>query len=323
MDLQLAVTLSCTKTGCQVQFLSSDARIDARYSEPMVDNEITVKPGDLVAVDTSITPPRVVFRWLHSQVGRAEGGHSLTVDGRPVHPDHLRAESFPRIRAMCQRLEALNDLDPRQVVEEGYDCIAERYLEWAQDGRAEERRRYTSVLVDNLPRGAEVLDLGCGAGVPTTRELAQHFLVTGVDISARQIALARQNVPEARFIQADMTRLDFPPGSFDAVATFYSLIHVPREEEPKLLGNIASWLRSRGLLVATMGAHSLRADLGDDYLGALMYWSHFDASTNRRNVEEAGLRIVSAREETAIEFDKPVTFLWVIAEKPGSRQDGE
>ena len=46
-----------------------------------------------------------------------------------------------------------------------------------------------------------------------------------------------------------------------------------------------------------------------------MYWSNFDSETNQRLVEEAGLKVISAKEETADEFGKPVTFLWVVAQK--------
>jgi SAM-dependent methyltransferase len=211
---------------------------------------------------------------------------------------------------MDQRfLESPNALDPKRVVEQGYDRIAERHLEWIHDSRTEERARYTSVLLNGLPAGAEVLDLGCGAGVPTTQQLARRFRVTGVDISARQIALARQDVPEAHFIQADITQLDFAPASFDAVSAFYAIIHVPRQEQSKLLRDIACWL------VATMGAGSMKDDYDEDFLGAPMYWSSFDSDTNRRLVEEAGLHVISAREETAEEFGERVTFLWVVAQR--------
>ena len=355
MNLQLAIASSCTGTGCQVQSLDGDVHMDADYSEAVIDYGITISPGDLVAVDYTFDPPQVVFRWALTGVERVEneqvftdsacGGsqaltlaegleaniavgdkvfiaygevHDVSRGKRPVNPERLRAAFFPRIEAMYQRLAAWRDTDPKQVVEEGYDCIAERYLEWARTNRAEERARYTSVLLDELPRGAKVLDLGCGAGVPTTQQLAQRFEVTGVDFSARQLALARQNVPQAQFIQADITQLNLPPGSFDGVAAFYSLIHVPREEQPSLLQDIASWLHPGGLFVATMGVHSVKADFAKDYLGAPMYWSGFDSETNERLVEEAGLRIISTREETATEFDKSVTFLWTIAQRQTS-----
>lgn len=314
MDLRLAVAVSCADIiGCQVRFLDSEARVAARRSEPMVEHDIVVSPGQLVVVDAGTEPLQIVYRWLSIKV---EDDQILAEDGTPVDLDGLRAEFFPRIQEMYRQVEAVSALDPKQVVEEGYDRIAERHLEWAQSVRTEERARYAAVLLDGLPPGAEVLDLGCGAGLPTALTLAERFRVTGVDISAQQIALARQNVPGARFVQADMTQLDFPPASFDGIAAFYSIIHVPRREQARLFQDIATWLCPGGLLVVAMSVYSAQADFAEDFLGAPMYWSGFDGQTNRHLVEEAGLHIVSAREEEAEEFGDPVRFLWIIAQKP-------
>lgn len=358
LDLELAIVSACTDEEFQVRLLSSKANsadaITTYRSAPMIEHNIIVLPEHLVAVDRGVEPPQIVFRWGCTEVTRVEGEHlfaekscggdrfltlvegldvtikpgdevyiafgkvyDICIGGRPAHPDHLRARSFPQIQEMYRKMQAAEEADPKQVVAEGYDRIAEKYSEWTQGVRVEERNRYTSVLLEKLPKGAQVLDLGCGAGMPTTHALAARFEVTGVDISARQITLAQQNVPEAKFIQADMTQLDFDPDSFDAVATFYALFHVPREEQAELRADIASWLHPGGLLVAAMGTQASRADL-DELLGAPMYWSGFDSETNRRLVEEAGLRIISAREETAEEFGKPVTFLWIVAQKPES-----
>lgn len=206
--------------------------------------------------------------------------------------------------------------DAKRLVEQGYDRVAERHLVWSEGVRQDERQRYTRELLDRLPAGAHVLELGCGQGVPTTKLLAERFAVTGVDISVGQLEIARREVPAATYIHADMASLTFPPGSFDGVAAFYSLFHVPRDEHAALLERIASWLRPGGLLVATMGARDNPGDIAEDWLGAPMYWSQWDAATNRRLVEAAGLRLISVREETADEDGAPITFLWVVAEKP-------
>lgn len=213
-------------------------------------------------------------------------------------------------------------MDPKRVVEQGYDRIAQQYLDWVLTEPAEARVRYTQVLLERLPARARVLDLGCGAGLPTTRALAERFRVIGADISARQVALARQNVPAAAFLQADIGTLSLAPESLDGVSAFYSIIHVPREEQPDLLRRIAAWLRPAGLFVATLGARAHAVDYADDFLGAPMYWSSYDADTNRRLVEQAGLRILSAREETTVELGDPVVFLWVVAEKPAASAHG-
>ena len=117
--------------------------------------------------------------------------------------------------------------DPKCLVAQGYDSIAERYTVWAQRVRAEERARYTHLLLQTLPAHATPLELGRGAGLPTTRTLAQHFRVLGVDISAQQLARAKRHVPTATFLHADMTGLAFTRPCFDAVVAFYSLMHVP------------------------------------------------------------------------------------------------
>ncbi len=209
-------------------------------------------------------------------------------------------------------------MDPKRLVEQGYDRIGDRHHAWGAAARPGEKERYAAALFERLPVGASVLELGCGSGSTTTERLAQRFRLTGVDLSARQIALIRRRIPGASFIHADMATVAFPSESFDAVVAFYSIIHVPREEHGSLLRRIAGWLRPGGLFVATMGARSTEAGYEADWLGAPMYWSHFDAETNRRLVRDAGLRILTAREETAEEHGQPATFLWVVAERPNS-----
>jgi cyclopropane fatty-acyl-phospholipid synthase-like methyltransferase len=113
----------------------------------------------------------------------------------------------------------MRDSDPKSIVERGYDRIAERYAATAAQERSDERARYTNVIVQSLPAGADVLELGCGAGGPTTQALAARFTLIGVDLSARSVELARHNVPTAAILHAAMTALDFAPERFDAVGT--------------------------------------------------------------------------------------------------------
>jgi SAM-dependent methyltransferase len=322
VNLALARVLSATGTRCRVQRLDAppdlDALpdLDAGYTAPMIDHGILAQAGQLVALDLDAGSPTVVYRWADIAVQPAGDGYLLIQAGSPVDPAALCAEAYPRIRAMYERMAQARTVDPKQVVREGYDQIAERYLAWEECEPSAVRARYTQWLLDALPPGADVLDLGCGAGGPTTQALAGRYRLTGVDLSPRSIALARENVPGARFLQADVAELDLPASSLDAVAAFYSLIHVPRTEQPALLARIASWLRPGGLLVATMGVHPTRGDV-DDFMGAPMYWSTYDGETNRRLIEEAGLQLVQAQEEAEEEHGDPVTFLWIVARKPG------
>jgi SAM-dependent methyltransferase len=210
----------------------------------------------------------------------------------------------------------VNADDPKAIVTRGYDAIAERYLAWSATVRVAERERYTRLLLDLLPSGAALLELGCGAGIPTTQRLATRFAVTGIDLSPRQIVLARENVPNATLITGDMTALAFPPASFDAVCAFYAITHVPREEHADLLAKISSWLRPGGLFVASFSNGGTTGEIEENWHGAPMYFSGYDAETNRQFVRDAGLVIEQSRAETDGEFGRPATFLWIVARTP-------
>jgi SAM-dependent methyltransferase len=209
--------------------------------------------------------------------------------------------------------------DPKRLVTQGYDIIADRYTAWAQQVRVAERARYTHLLHSMLPAQARMLELGCGAGLPTTRTLAQHFRVTGVDISAQQLARARHHVPTACFIRADTTCLAFTQACFDAVVAFYSLMHIPRQEHAALFRAIASWVRPGGWFLGTLGLGDLATGFEPNWLGVPMYWSSFDKDTSLRLLRDAGFAVARACEETADEEGVPVTFLWVLARKEAPR----
>jgi SAM-dependent methyltransferase len=207
-------------------------------------------------------------------------------------------------------------MDPKRIVAEGYDTMAERYLAWSDLRPSPTRLRYLALALELIPPGSDVLDLGCGAGNPMTAALAEGRTVTGIDISETQLEMARRNVPGATFLQADMTTLTFEPASFDAVVAFYSLTHVPRDEQAQLLERIRAWLRPGGLFLASMGADDEPGDVEPDWLGVDMYFSHFGAKANLRLVEGAGL--VIERSELAVEPEDrhDARFLWVVARAP-------
>ena len=204
-----------------------------------------------------------------------------------------------------------------RTVESGYDLMAEQYLATKHH---EDPLALTALedLASLLPREAAVLDLGCGAGVPVTRWLSDKgFAVTGVDVSARQLDLARSYVPEATFIKADMTEVTFAPDSLDAVVAFHSIIHIPRTEHPALLERIHCWLRPEGAFLATMTLtdYEGRADDWEGW-GAPMVWSHYDGDTNVAMLREAGFGIRYAEPRTGGGTgDESETWLWVLARK--------
>ncbi len=215
--------------------------------------------------------------------------------------------------------------DPRRTVAASYDRMAERYLRWSLSIDDDARRLMTSKLVSLLPPGARVLDLGCGAGVPTTRELAARFTVTGIDISARQIELARENVPDATFIRGDFSEADFAPASFDGVVALYSIIHLPRERHDDLFSRIARWLAPGGLFLAVLAGEDSPGWRGE-WLGEPMFFSGHDAETSLRLLAAAGFDLLETQVRVTHEPEGDAHFLWMLARSPdercGSRASG-
>lgn len=205
--------------------------------------------------------------------------------------------------------------DPKRVVADGYDAIAETYAAWGLRDGDPVKRRFAELAIERTPAGAPALDIGCGTGEHATALLAQHLEVTAIDISPRSIELARERVPGPTYLVADVATVGFEPESFAVVTAFFSLIHVPRDEHEMVLQRIAQWLRPGGLLIATMGAAN-EESWADDWLGAPMYWSHHEPDTNLDFARRAGLVVESSELITENEDDVPFTHHWIVATRP-------
>lgn len=207
------------------------------------------------------------------------------------------------------------DARPR-TVRAAYDELGPRFGEWMAGIQGEPLDRFLGELEAPLGAGARVLEIGCGDG-RVTRRLAERFDVVGVDVSEEQLRLARAAVPGTTLILADVMELDFPLEGFDAVAAFYSFMHIPRDAHPELLARIHRWVKPGGLVLAPMSTIG-GPDREERWLGVDMFFSGWDAETNARLVEDAGLDVLVAEVipmwEPESEYE--TAFLWVLARKP-------
>ena len=202
---------------------------------------------------------------------------------------------------------------PKEIVARGYDAIALRYAEWA--GKvASPVMDWVRDLDARLDDGADVLELGCGRGVPVTRELARRHRVTGVDISAVQIELARHHVPEAGFVHGDALELEVAPASFDAVAALFVFGHVPIEEQSGLIARIGRWLREGGFFLGTFAVGDAGEEISVDWLGAPMFFASLGGEAYPPLLRDAGLEPV--RDEVVVQHEPghgEISFRWILA----------
>lgn len=146
-------------------------------------------------------------------------------------------------------------------------------------------------------RSKRALEVGCGAGFFTKELVNLGFDATGIDLSAVGIERAKSAVPEATFLQHDLTQpLPFDDESFDLVWCSEVLEHLfsPRG----VLEQIRRVLRPGGQLLVTVPYHGTVKNLA---IALLAFERHYDPEyphvrfftrkSLRRVTERAGLQV--------------------------------
>jgi cyclopropane fatty-acyl-phospholipid synthase-like methyltransferase len=200
----------------------------------------------------------------------------------------------------------------REIVARGYDRVADDYEALESAEAPWPRLTRVRAFAADLAPGSRVLDVGCGNGLPATRELTLLHEVTGIDLSEEQIARARANVPAATFILGDAREVDLVAGAFDAIVALYLVDNVPRDDYPALFRRLHDLLKPGGRLL-------LSAEPGDDpwqpytWLGVPMFINTVPTEELVALLREAGLSVVSVELESQLEGGRPIDYAWVTA----------
>jgi SAM-dependent methyltransferase len=111
-------------------------------------------------------------------------------------------------------------------------------------------------LLNMLPKGATILDFGCGTGAPITEYIAQHphqFRLFAMDSSQEMVSIFRQNVPSVPVQHASILDFDFFSEQFDAVISWGVMFHLLEAEQQRAIQQVAAALRSGGYFLFTSG----------------------------------------------------------------------
>lgn len=224
------------------------------------------------------------------------------------------------LRSAAQRLKIPRRRRFRNM-HKPYDLIAEQWYTYKRaHGYVEHVLRYVDRILEGLPEGAKVLDLGCGTGEPVAKYIVERgFTVTGVDESAEMLKHARQTVPEAELIHADMVTVELTH-TFDAAVAWDSMFHVERRHHAAIYRKLANALRAGARLLLSVGGSAPAEDdsvegFTSEMFGQTFYYSGFAPEITRKLIEASGFEI------ELWEVDDPSSrgHIAVIAQKPISR----
>ncbi len=162
-----------------------------------------------------------------------------------------------------------------------YDRVADDY--WYGTRNHDVSQNYEAFLeaIEGKPP-YDILDLGCGPGRDLQYFNSMGHAVIGLDGSEALVSLARLN-SGCEVLQQNFLAMNLPEYRFDGVFANASLFHVPSQELSRILLEISTTLKSRGVLFCSNPRGN-----NEEGLGGSRYSCFFDLDTWRDYVVDAG-----------------------------------
>jgi len=127
-----------------------------------------------------------------------------------------------------------------------YEQRAEDFWAGTRDHDVSQNIEALLAAIEGAPPFA-ILDFGCGPGRDLKVFAARGHEAIGLEGSERFAEMARE-YSGCEVWQQDFLHLDLPPERFDGIFANASLFHVPRQELPRVLRELAAALKPRGVL---------------------------------------------------------------------------
>ena len=161
-----------------------------------------------------------------------------------------------------------------------------------------------------LPKGAHILDLGCGSGRDSLCFIQQGFQVTAVDGSLELAKFASELIGQ-EVIVADFKDLELPPSSFDAIWASASLLHVHSEDLPGILAKVIDFAKPGAIFYMSFKYGDYEGERGG------RYYTDLDEALFADFMQKSGrsLEIIEQWVAKDVRPDKPELWLNTFARK--------
>ena len=161
-----------------------------------------------------------------------------------------------------------------------------------------------------LPKGAHILDLGCGSGRDSLCFIQQGFQVTAVDGSLELAKFASELIGQ-EVIVADFKDLELPPSSFDAIWASASLLHVHSEDLPGILAKVIDFAKPGAIFYMSFKYGNYEGERG------YRYYTDLDEAGFADFLQKSGrhLEIIEQWVAKDVRPEKPELWLNTLARK--------
>ncbi len=140
-----------------------------------------------------------------------------------------------------------------------------------------------------------VLEIGCGNGRDAQEiyKLTNNYL--GIDSSEKLLEIAKRNLPDIKFLVADIKDISIPL-SIDIVFAFASLIHIKKEAISLLMQTLANTINPGGLVfISCKYSKEYKEVTKEDEFGTRTYW-HYNEDDMHSFGE--GFTIINIKKQT-------------------------
>ena len=168
-----------------------------------------------------------------------------------------------------------------------------------------------------IPKGARILDLGCGPGnnIKTILEIDSSCNFTGIDLSTEFIKIAKQQNPACDFLNQDIRKINLD-SQYDIVIASFCIVHLTNDETQNFLKDISSILCENGHLYLSFMEGDNSGLESTSFSKEKIFFNYYQRADVLESLKKYEIRPVEIKSEEYLEKDgSKTTDIFIFANK--------